>query len=69
MRILVIEDEVKSLQSVRQGLEEHGWTVDIAYDGETGLRLGAQNAYDVISSDIIVPGINGLELCRLLRKI
>ncbi len=68
MRILVIEDEVKTLQSVRQGLEEHGWTVDIAYDGETGLRLGAQNAYDVISSDIIVPGINGLELCRLLRK-
>lgn len=68
MRILVIEDEVKTLQSVRQGLEEHGWTVDIAYDGETGLRLGEQNAYDVISSDIIVPGINGLELCRLLRK-
>lgn len=68
MRILVIEDEIKTLQSVRQGLEEHGWTVDIAYDGETGLRLGAQNAYDVISSDIIVPGINGLELCRLLRK-
>ncbi|MDX2282497.1 MAG: response regulator transcription factor [Saprospiraceae bacterium] len=68
MRILVIEDEIKTLQSVRQGLEEHGWTVDIAYDGETGLRLGAQNAYDVISSDIIVPGINGLELCRSLRK-
>ncbi len=68
MRILVIEDEVKTLQSVRQGLEEHGWTVDIAYDGETGLRLGEQNMYDVISSDIIVPGINGLELCRLLRK-
>ncbi len=68
MRILVIEDEIKTLQSVRQGLEEHGWTVDIAYDGETGLRLGAQNVYDVISSDIIVPGINGLELCRLLRK-
>ena len=68
MRILVIEDEVKTLQSVRQGLEEHGWTVDIAYDGETGLRLGEQNAYDGISSDIIVPGINGLELCRLLRK-
>jgi two-component system copper resistance phosphate regulon response regulator CusR len=68
MRILVIEDEVKTLQSVRQGLEEQGWTVDIAYDGETGLRLGEQNQYDVISSDIIVPGINGLEFCRQLRK-
>jgi len=68
MRILVIEDELKTLQSVRQGLEEQGWTVDIAYDGETGLRLGEQNQYDVISSDIIVPGINGLEFCRQLRK-
>ncbi|MBU6340280.1 MAG: response regulator transcription factor [Bacteroidetes bacterium] len=68
MRILVIEDEMKTLQSVRQGLEEQGWLVDVAYDGETGLRLARQNVYDVISSDIIVPGINGLEFCRQLRK-
>jgi len=68
MRILLIEDEVKTIQSLRQGLEEQGWTVDIAYDGQTGSRLAEQNTYDVISSDIIVPSMNGLELCRYLRQ-
>lgn len=68
MRILLIEDEVKTIQSLRQGLEENHWTVDIAYDGDTGRRLANQNEYDVLVSDIIIPGINGLELCRLLRR-
>jgi two-component system copper resistance phosphate regulon response regulator CusR len=67
MRILLIEDETKTIQSLRQGLEEHGWAVDIAYDGDTGFRLAGQHSYDVISSDIIVPGMNGVELCRQLR--
>lgn len=68
MRILLIEDEVKTIQSLRQGLEENHWTVDIAYDGDTGRRLANQNEYDVLVSDIIIPGINGLELCRQLRR-
>lgn len=68
MRILLIEDEVKTIQSLRQGLEEHHWSVDIAYDGDTGRRLAMQNEYDVLVSDIIIPGINGLELCRQLRR-
>lgn len=68
MRILLIEDEVKTLQSLRQGLEELSWSVDIAYDGATGKRLAEQNVYDVIVSDIILPGYNGLDLCRSLRR-
>lgn len=68
MRILLIEDEVKTLQSLRQGLEELSWSVDFAYDGTTGKRLAEQNVYDVIVSDIILPGLNGLELCRGLRR-
>lgn len=68
MRILLIEDEVKTIQSLKQGLEENGCTVDIAYDGETGLMQAEKHHYDVISSDIIVPGINGFEFCRRLRK-
>lgn len=68
MRILLIEDEVKTLQSLRQGLEEMSWAVDFAYDGTTGKRLAEQNVYDVIVSDIILPGVNGLELCRSLRR-
>ncbi len=69
MRILLIEDEIKTIQSLRQGLEEQQWTVDAATDGDTGLRLATENVYDVIVSDIIMPGIGGLDLCRHLRRL
>ncbi len=68
MRILLIEDEIKTIQSLRQGLEEQNWLVDTATDGETGLRLATENTYDVIVSDIVMPKISGLELCRHLRS-
>ena len=67
VRILLIEDETKTLQSLRQGLEEHSWTVNTAADGLSGLRLAQQSAYDVIVSDITMPNLNGIELCRKLR--
>ena len=69
MRILLIEDEIKTIQSLRQGLEEQNWAVDTATDGNTGLQLATENTYDVIVSDIIMPGIGGLELCRHLRQL
>ena len=68
MHILLIEDEVKTLQSLKQGLEELQWEVTIAYDGETGLRLARSKMYDVVVSDIVMPQLNGLELCRRLRQ-
>jgi len=68
MRILLIEDEIKTIQSLRQGLEEQNWMVDIATDGDSGLRLALENTYDVIVSDIVMPGISGLDLCRRLRE-
>jgi DNA-binding response OmpR family regulator len=68
MRILLIEDETKTVQSLRQGLEELNWTVDIATDGDTGWRYVAENHYDVIVSDIVMPGLDGLEICRRLRE-
>ncbi|MVM35446.1 response regulator [Spirosoma sp. HMF4905] len=68
MRILIIEDEVKTIQSIKQGLEEHQWEVDIAYDGTMGLQLATRSAYALIISDIILPGMNGLELVRKLRE-
>ncbi len=68
MHILLIEDEVKTLQSLQQGLEELKWEVTIAYDGETGLRLARSKTFDVVVSDIIMPQLNGLELCRRLRQ-
>jgi two-component system copper resistance phosphate regulon response regulator CusR len=68
VRILLIEDESKTLQSIKQGLEENGWAVNTAADGLQGLKLARQSTYDVIVSDITMPGLNGLELCRQLRE-
>ncbi|MFD2572967.1 response regulator transcription factor [Spirosoma soli] len=67
MKILIIEDEVKTVQSIKQGLEEHQWEVDVAYDGTFGYELATRSTYALIISDIILPGINGLDLCRKLR--
>lgn len=68
VRILLIEDEVKTIHSLRQGLEEYSWIVDIATNGNEGLRLALENQYDVVVSDIIMPGVNGLDICRQLRE-
>ncbi|PKK38596.1 MULTISPECIES: response regulator [unclassified Siphonobacter] len=68
MKLLIIEDEPKTVQSVRQGLEENGFEVDIAYDGLIGKHLAKKNPYDLIVSDIIMPGLNGVELTRELRS-
>ncbi|GAB4041214.1 response regulator [Spirosoma endophyticum] len=68
MKILIIEDEVKTIQSIKQGLEEHQWEVDVAYDGTMGFELATRSAYALIISDIILPGMNGLVLCRKLRE-
>jgi two-component system copper resistance phosphate regulon response regulator CusR len=67
MKLLLIEDEPKTLQSIKQGLEENGYEVDIAYDGLIGRQLAKNNSYQLIISDIIIPGINGIELCREIR--
>jgi DNA-binding response OmpR family regulator len=67
-RILVIEDEVKTAKSIRQGLEEHSFQVEIAYDGQTGLKLALEGNHDLIITDIILPHMNGIELCRKIRE-
>lgn len=69
MKVLLIEDEVKTAQSIRQGLEEHQCEVDVAYDGLIGFQLGSRSAHDLIITDLILPGMNGLDLCRNLRKV
>ncbi|MEY3646392.1 MAG: hypothetical protein RL127_1100 [Bacteroidota bacterium] len=67
VKILLIEDEPKTVQSLKQGLEENNYIVEVAYDGHMGHQLATRNTYQLIISDIIIPGINGLELCRKLR--
>ena len=67
MRILVIEDEVKVAAFVRQALEEEGHTVDVAHDGQAGLELAHTADYDLLVLDWLLPGRDGLAVCRALR--
>lgn len=68
MKILVVEDEPKTLQAIRQGLIEHYYEVDIAYDGLVAKQLALRNSYNCIISDIIMPGLNGWMLVQELRQ-
>lgn len=67
MYILVVEDERRLAQVIRKVLEEEGHTVDVAYDGEDGLAMAMEGSHDVIALDILLPGMDGLEVCRTLR--
>lgn len=68
MRVLVVEDEGPLARAIADGLNAEGFTVDIAHDGDEGLWRASEYAYDVIVLDIMLPGINGYEVCRRLRK-
>jgi DNA-binding response OmpR family regulator len=68
MRVLVVEDEAGIANFVRQGLTEAGYAVDVARDGREGLDYALAAAYDVLVLDIMLPGMDGLELLRELRS-
>lgn len=66
--ILIIEDEERIAALVKRGLEEHGYEVTIAYDGISGKKLLNSQEFDLIITDIILPKMDGLELCREIRS-
>lgn len=68
MRILLIEDEPNVASFIKRGLEENNYRVDVAYDGKVGLKMVVQNTYDLIIMDIILPYVNGLEICKRIRE-
>jgi DNA-binding response OmpR family regulator len=68
MQILVIEDERRVADLLKRVLEEQGYNVTLTYDGETGKQLALSNDYDLIITDIILPKITGIDLCRQIRK-
>lgn len=68
MKILVVEDEHKIANALKQGLEQELYAVDIAYDGVSGYDLAVSEEYDVIILDRLLPGLEGSEICRKLRK-
>jgi two-component system OmpR family response regulator len=67
MRVLVIEDEVGMARLLKRALEEEGHAVDIARDGPDGLWMATENSYAAIVLDVMLPGLDGFELCRRLR--
>jgi two-component system OmpR family response regulator len=67
MRALVVEDESKMAALLRRGLQEEGFAVDIAANGEDGSWMGTENDYDVILLDVMLPDVGGFEVCRRLR--
>jgi DNA-binding response OmpR family regulator len=68
MRILVVDDDTRVARAVTRGLEAEGFAVDVAADGTEGAWLAQEFAYDALVLDVMLPGIDGYELCRRLRK-
>jgi two-component system, OmpR family, response regulator len=68
MRVLVIEDELRMARLVKRALEEEGHAVDVCGDGPEGLWMATENPYSAIVLDVMLPGLDGFELCRRLRE-
>ena len=68
MRLLIVEDDVKMAALVRRGLIEEGAAVDVARSGEDALWMAASAPYDAVVLDVMLPGMDGFELCRRLRE-
>lgn len=68
IKILVVEDEPKVADFIKRGLEEQGYSIEVAYDGRIGKSMVSANAYDLIILDINLPYANGYELCEFIRN-
>ncbi len=68
MKILIVEDEHLIATSIKKGLEQEHYTVDVAFDGIEGYDLAASGDYDIILLDLMLPGLDGLSICQKLRS-
>lgn len=68
MKVLVVDDEHRIARSIKQGLEQEGYAVDIEYDGEAGYLAASADSYDAIILDVMMPEMNGYEVVRQLRQ-
>lgn len=67
-KILLVEDEAPVVSFIKKGLSEEGFEVSVAFDGKTGLKLALENSFDLIILDIMLPEMNGLEVCKAIRE-
>jgi DNA-binding response OmpR family regulator len=68
MRVLLVEDEPRAAQMLAKGLREHSYAVDVSRNGEDALYQAAVTEYDAVVLDVMLPGVDGFELCRELRR-
>ena len=69
IRILIVEDEKKIADALKQGLREHGFEAEVTYDGDIGLKLFRSTQFHLVILDVNLPGLNGFELCRAIRQL
>ncbi|MFL9482504.1 response regulator transcription factor [Chitinophagaceae bacterium LWZ2-11] len=67
-KILIIEDDERVSELIKRGLEEQGYIVTAAFDGYMGKKLALNNEFDLVITDIILPKINGIDVCREIRQ-
>ena len=69
IQLLLVEDDQRIAALIKQGLEEQGFEVTAAYDGLMGKKLAVNRSYDIIITDIILPNLNGIDLCKEIRRV
>jgi two-component system OmpR family response regulator len=67
VRVLLVEDQTKLARAVRRGLQQEGYAVDVAATGDDGLHLAIEVDYDAVVLDVMLPGLDGFEVCRRMR--
>jgi two-component system copper resistance phosphate regulon response regulator CusR len=67
-KILLVEDEAHVASFIKKGLTEEGYEVSVAFDGKSGLQLALENTFDIVILDIMLPEINGLDVCKAIRQ-
>ena len=69
MRVLVVEDDERMAGLLRRALEEDGYAVDLAHDGPEGLWMATENPYGAVVLDVMLPGLDGFEVCRRIGAL
>ncbi|EON75790.1 two-component system response regulator [Lunatimonas lonarensis] len=69
MKILIVEDDLRVSDLIKRGLEERGYACEVAYDGMVAQKLLVQASFDLVIMDIILPKINGIDLCKEVRQL
>ncbi|REC72217.1 DNA-binding response regulator, partial [Chryseobacterium elymi] len=67
-KIILIEDETSVVSFIKKGLQESGYEVSVAFDGRTGVQVVLGNDFDLVILDIMLPEMNGLDVCKEIRK-